>query len=126
MELLYQAKLMDHYRTPRNQAVLVNPSVSFVLHNPVCGDLVSVQLVIHEGYVVQIGLQAKGCVVSVASASLITERLLQNSCQAVCAFDENELLLLIGITLGPTRLKCGLLGLQAIQRAVMQYNKGLE
>lgn len=121
MEKLYQALLLDHYRNPRNAAVLQEYSSSAQQFNPLCGDSVAVQVQIKNGVVTAIGFQAVGCVISIASASLLSELMLNKSLDTICALGENEVRTLVGVSLGPTRLKCALLALHAVQEAISSY-----
>ena len=121
MEKLYQALLLDHYRSPRNAAVLQEYACSAQQFNPLCGDSVAVQVQIKDDLVTAIGFQAVGCVISIASASLLSELILNKSLDTICALGENEVRTLIGVALGPTRLKCALIALHAVQHAICSY-----
>lgn len=118
MKSLYQAQLLDHYQHPRNKGVLAGATVSSALHNPSCGDSVSIEAIIADGRVLKLAFQGSGCVISQATASLLTEKLIGKTVSEVQALDAAFVQDLIGMTLGPTRLKCALLPLEAIKQAM--------
>ncbi len=70
---LYQELILDHNRTPRNFGVLADANRSAVGHNPLCGDQLVVQLKVEDDRIVAVAFQGKGCAISKASASLMTE-----------------------------------------------------
>jgi nitrogen fixation NifU-like protein len=139
MSSLYQAELLDHYRNPRNRGELVHADFSSGQYNPSCGDRVQFQgrfltpagldqdVQTHDTQVQNtqdkleaIAFTGVGCVISQATASLLSERVLGYSPAQILALDKNFITELIGMELGPTRLKCALLPLEALQQGVAQ------
>lgn len=124
---LYQAELMDHYRHPRNQGALEVPDFSSGSCNPSCGDSVQFTGHIKNGVVVAVLFQGKGCVISQAAASMLTQSVLDKTMQEIMALNADSMLKLVGIALGPMRIKCALLPLEALQKGITAYdnnNKG--
>jgi nitrogen fixation NifU-like protein len=115
---LYQQTLMDHYRHPRNRGTLDNADFKSGLYNPSCGDKVSLEGCIQEGVLTAIAFEATGCVISLATASLLTELVIGKSVEDIAALNKEFLQTVIGIELGPIRLKCALLPLQALQEGI--------
>lgn len=115
MDDLAQANLLDHYRYPRNQGVLEHPTASREEHNPLCGDRVRVDLEIKDGIIADLRFSGRGCTISQASASMLTEELKGRSVDEAKAFGKEQLLDLIGIPIGYTRMKCALLSLKALK-----------
>src|SRR5215217_6872245 len=115
MDDLAQANLLDHYRHPRNQGVIEHPTVSREEHNPLCGDRVRLDLLIKDGLIEDLRFSGRGCTISQASASMLTEELKGRSIEEAKAFDKEQLLELIGIPIGYTRMKCALLSLKALK-----------
>lgn len=116
---IYQHELMDHYRCPRNRGLLTEYDFLSREHNPSCGDQVTVSGRFDaNGILRAIGFEAAGCVISVATGSLLFEHCLGTSRDQIMALDSATVLQLIGIELGPTRLKCALLPLQALQQGL--------
>jgi nitrogen fixation NifU-like protein len=73
LSALYQEVILDHYRRPRNKRELAAPTGTCSLKNPVCGDEVDVQIVVHDGIVSEVTFGGRGCSISQASASMMTE-----------------------------------------------------
>src|SRR5438105_9818504 len=109
MNDLYQAVLMDHYKRPRNASVLNKFSIQLSHFNPSCGDMVAIQALIEENIFVDVAIQAVGCVISVATASMLTEVIKGKSLDEIQLLDHSYIQKLLNMQLGPTRLKCALL-----------------
>jgi len=122
MKSLYQAQLLDHYQHPRNKGVLAGATVSSALHNPSCGDSVSIEAIIADGRVLQLAFQGSGCVISQATASLLTEKLMGKTIAEILDLDAAFVQHMIGMELGPTRLKCALLPVDALKEGVQACN----
>lgn len=120
MSSLYQAELLDHYRNPRNRGELAHPDFSSGQYNPSCGDKVQFQGRFLEDKLEAVAFTGVGCVISQATASLLGERVLGYSSAQILALDKDFIIKLIGMELGPTRLKCALLPLEALQQGVTQ------
>jgi nitrogen fixation NifU-like protein len=118
---LYQELLMDHYRAPHNQGALDVYDFCFIQRNSSCGDEVAVMGIIYENKVVSIGWVGKGCVISQATASILSEYVKNKSLDNILALDKDDLVAMIGMSLGPVRLLCGLLSLTALQCGVREY-----
>ncbi|RMH21119.1 MAG: SUF system NifU family Fe-S cluster assembly protein [Gemmatimonadetes bacterium] len=73
IDALYQRLILDHYRNPRNKAALARHSVEASRCNPVCGDEVTVQLVVEEGRIARAAFTGHGCSISQAAASMMTD-----------------------------------------------------
>lgn len=121
MNTLYQAILMDHYRNPRNKGTLAKPDMVSDQYNPSCGDSIQFHGVIEASKLTDIAFQAQGCVLSVATASLLSEQAKNKPVQEILAWDKQRVFSLIGMELGPVRIKCALLPLQALQEGIIHY-----
>ncbi len=118
MKDMYQEKLMDHYRSSRNRGKLENPSFTSGSYNPSCGDAIAMQGHIQDGLVTAVRFEGKGCIISQATASMLADHVRDMLLDDVIALNEKDIRALIGIDLGPTRLKCALLPLQALQEGI--------
>lgn len=119
MNNLYQEILMDHYRHPRNRGSLANPDFSSASHNPSCGDSVQFEGRVQDGMVTALAFEGKGCVISQAMASMLTEKLMGKTVSEILALDKEYVIGILGMQLGPTRLKCALLPLQALHEGLI-------
>lgn len=118
---LYQQELLDHYRHPRNRGVLPHAQVTTQTFNPSCGDKIAMQLSIQDGHLIEIRFQGEGCVISQAAASLLTEQTVQKPLSLLETLNKDFMLTLVGIPLGPTRLRCALLSLEALHEGLALY-----
>ncbi len=118
---IYKDIILDYYRNPRNFGELPNPDVRAKDSNPLCGDIIEMQLKINDGKVEDIRFQGKGCAISQASASMLTEVVKGKSLDDAKALGKPDVLELLGIDPGPTRIKCALLGLKVLKLGVYMY-----
>ena len=107
MENLYREHILDHYANPRNQGTLDDADVSCEWDNPVCGDVVRIDLRLENGRVSEARFSGQGCVISMASASMLTEEILGKTVEELKALQDEDMFGILGITLGPARAKCG-------------------
>ncbi len=115
MEDLYRDNIIDHYQNPRNYGTLDHPDISYEDSNPVCGDEIRMDLKVQDGRVVDARFQGHGCSISQASASMLTEDIIGKTLDEVKQIDKQYILDLLGIPLGPVRLKCALLSLKVLK-----------
>lgn len=113
--------LMDHYRRPRNRGVLETADFTSGRFNPSCGDSVSLQGYVDNGVLETLVFEGFGCVISQATASMLTEFAEGKTLKALEKLTKDDILEMIHIPLGPTRLKCALLALQALHRGIARY-----
>jgi len=115
VEDLYRDNIIDHYQNPRNYGTLEHPDISYEDSNPVCGDEIRMDLKTQDGRVVDARFQGHGCSISQASASMLTEEIIGKTLEEVKQIDKQYLLDMLGIPLGPVRLKCALLSLKVLK-----------
>lgn len=118
-EQLYREVILDHYRAPRNHGLLDPSDALAEGQNPLCGDEVTVSVRFGEGDVLeQVGFEGRGCAISQAATSMLTDLVKGRSSVEVASMSKDELLDQIGIPLSPVRLKCALLGLGVLKVAL--------
>ncbi len=120
---LYKEELLDHYRFPRHKGRLVHFDFSSGQHNPSCGDQVCFEVKLSNGMIVQIAFDGTGCVISQATASMVAELVKDKSIHFVIALTSHDIFTLIGMELGPTRAKCALISLHALQEGLHAHLK---
>lgn len=118
---LYQEELLDYYRNPRNRGELANFNISSGVLNPSCGDSVQIQALVHDGKVKEIKFAGSGCVISQSAASMLTEQVINKSLDEILNLDKDFMLSLVKIPLGPNRLRCALLALEALHKGINNY-----
>ena len=117
---LYQEHVLDHYKRPRGRGTLAEATVTFTDTNPLCGDRITVQLRVTDGVIVAARHDASGCAVSQASASMLFEELEGKNVADVLAFPNETILDEFGTSLSVSRVKCALLGLVAVKKALVK------
>lgn len=115
---LYREIILDHYRHPRNKGVLDPHDYSAQDVNPLCGDELRIDMRVKDGKVDEIKFSGRGCAVSQASASILTEMVEGMTLDEVKALTKDDLLEEIGIPVSPARLKCALLSLKVLKSGV--------
>lgn len=120
MDDLYRDYILEHYRRPHNFGVIEDPTASFEGSNPLCGDRITLQLGVKDGVVDRVGFTGRGCAISQASASLLTDEIKGKPVAEVEAFRADDLLDLLGIEISPARLKCAMLSHETLQKALAE------
>jgi nitrogen fixation protein NifU and related proteins len=118
MDDLYRDYILEHYRRPHNFGVIDAPTASFEGSNPLCGDRITLQIGVDGGVVERVGFTGRGCAISQASASLLTDEIKGKPLAEVEAFRADDLLDLLGIEISPARLKCAMLSHETLQKAL--------
>jgi len=121
MDELYRDFILDHYRNPRNAGKLEAPDATFEDNNPLCGDKIRVDIKLRDGVVDDIKFSGRGCAISQASASLLTESVKGKSLAEVARIGKEDVLENLGIAISAARLKCALLGLKVLKQALAIY-----
>jgi nitrogen fixation NifU-like protein len=118
MEELYREQILDHYKRPHNFGRLEEFDLEFEDNNPFCGDEQHVMIKLDgEGRVAEIAFEGKGCAISTAATSLLTDELSGKSREELLQLPKEFVLELLGIEISATRLKCALLGLKVVKGA---------
>lgn len=133
---LYQEVILDHYRSPRNKRDLEETTHTVTMNNPLCGDVIDLLLMVKGGRISDVSFQGKGCSISQASASMMTERLkgrsldealalsgtftrmLHGDSEAAGDAELGDLRALAGVSKFPVRVKCALLAWNCLQELV--------
>jgi len=119
---IYREIILDHYRNPRNKGKLPNADVSTHDSNPLCGDEIDMHLKVEQGRIKDIKFEGRGCAISQASASMLTEMVLDKPLTAVKDLAKEDILENIGLmNLGPARIKCALLSLKVLKMGMINY-----
>ena len=119
----YRENLLDHYRNPRQHGRIDAPTVSHEDLNPLCGDMIHIDLTIDDNRVADARFSGHGCAVSQAAASMLLEEIVGKPVAEVAAFGRDDLLELLGVPLSPARLKCALLSLGVLRAGL--HNAGV-
>jgi nitrogen fixation NifU-like protein len=115
---LYREQILEHYKHPQNFGPLDVFDLEFEDSNPFCGDEQHVWIRLDESdRVAEVGFEGRGCAISTAATSLLTEELQGKTRQELLALPKEFVLELLGIEISATRIKCALLGLKIVKSA---------
>ncbi len=120
---IYREIILDHYSNPRNAGKIEKPDAEATQDNPLCGDRITIQLVVKKGKITNIKFSGQGCAISQASASLLTEMVIGKPIEYAKKTDQKTIFGAIGGDPGPSRAECALLALSALRAAVERYEK---
>jgi nitrogen fixation NifU-like protein len=116
---LYREEILDHYYSSAHRGRLESPDLISDLDNPLCGDEVHLELGLGaDGRISQVRFEGHGCVISQAATSLLADRVEGATLDDVRRITPADVVKILGVPLSPTRMKCGLLGWKALQKAV--------
>jgi nitrogen fixation NifU-like protein len=136
MDDIYNEIILDHYSNPCNRGKLENPTIIMEGVNPLCGDEISLYLLIENDYIKDVKFDGKGCSISQASASMMTEAIKGNGLSEVVSiidafkkmiqgeevsFDLGDLVAFKGLRKFPSRVKCALLAWNTLQKALDEF-----
>ena len=115
---IYRENILDHYKHPRHRGTLEKADITYEDANPLCGDKIRMDLKIDDGKISDIRFSGVGCSISQAAASMLCEEVQGKSLDEVKKIGRDDVLEMLGIELGPVRLKCGLLALKTLKAGV--------
>jgi len=120
-EDMYKEELLEHYRTPQNYGRIEKADVKYRDFNPVCGDEIEIYIKVKKGVVEDVKFIGKGCAISQAAASILTEHVKAKKLQEVRGISNEQMLKLLPIKVSHLRIKCALLALKAIQKGLLMH-----
>ena len=120
MDNLYRDFILEHYREPHNKGVLDHYDLAFADANPTCGDELSMTLQLDEARerVTDVAFDGRGCAISQAAASLLTDELRGKTVAELTELAATDVVPSLGVPIGPARMKCALLAWKVLQGAV--------
>lgn len=116
---IYREVILDHAENPRNTGNIQNPTNSVIVYNPLCGDKIKMDVMIKKNKVVDVRFQGQGCAISKAASSLVTEWAKGKTKEELKKMTKKDMMNLLKIELGPNRIKCVLLPLEALQKLLI-------
>lgn len=118
MDDLYRDEILEHYRNPHNFGILEAPTTSKEGANPLCGDRITLMLAIDDnGTVENVAFTGRGCAISQASASMLTDEIKGKSLDEISHMGSQDVLDNLGIEISPARMKCAMLSLETLRDA---------
>lgn len=119
---IYRENILDHYRDPHHHGLFETADISEQGHNPICGDELGISLQLGENNTVSdICWTGHGCAISQASMSMLSDQLIGMPLANVLKLDKQTVFDMLGIPVGPARMKCALLSLRTVQKGIMKH-----
>jgi len=118
MDDLYRQYILEHYREPRHHGHLDQPDIVSADTNPLCGDRVELDLKVEDGRVTEVGFVGRGCAISQASASMLTEKIEGATLEELRMLTPDDILEMLGVEIGPARQRCALLSLRVLHEGI--------
>ncbi|MBI4250091.1 iron-sulfur cluster assembly scaffold protein [Candidatus Uhrbacteria bacterium] len=115
---LYSETILDHYRYPRHRGSLLRPSARVVQHNPLCGDVIKLDIAVRDSKVVDTRFLGAGCAISQAATSLLLDSIQGKNIRSLERLTRQNVIDLLGISVSKAREQCAQLGLTALQKAI--------
>lgn len=127
---LYADIILDHWRNPQNFGELKNSDLAAYELNPLCGDEVKIQLKMKtancQQQIADCKFTGNGCAISTAATSILTEFIKGKKLIELAKLTEKDAISLLGIEIGPARLKCAILPLIVLKKALIIFNEKIE
>jgi nitrogen fixation NifU-like protein len=141
LESIFRELILDHYRKPRNKGALEEPTVTVAMRNPLCGDEIELMLRIEDDRIADLRFKGQGCSISQAAVSMMTEKIRGAALDDAVALERRfldlmhgdesagedralgDLRALQGVAKLPVRIKCALLGFNALDEAIRAYRQ---
>ena len=118
-EYMYQENILEHYKSPHNFGTLPSANASAKESNPLCGDVMELQLKVEDGVIRAAKFSGKGCAISIASASMLTDELRGKTVEEAKKLDKEHVLEMLGVPVSPGRQKSAFLSLKTLKIALM-------
>lgn len=120
MNEMFTEIIMDYYRNPRNRGKVAHAECTARDTNTLCGDTLEMSMKFDKGNIAEVKFDGKGCAISQAAASMLTEFVEGKPVSSVKDLSKDDVLRLLNIPISPVRLKCALLGLKVMKLAAYQ------
>ncbi|HEX8994538.1 MAG TPA: SUF system NifU family Fe-S cluster assembly protein [Ktedonobacterales bacterium] len=118
MDDIYRQYILEHYREPRNHGKLEHPTLHAGDTNPLCGDRLEFDLAVDDDRVTAVRFSGRGCAISQATASMLTERIEGATLDELRALKPDDIFEMLGVEIGPARQRCALLSLRVLHQCI--------
>jgi nitrogen fixation protein NifU and related proteins len=123
MDELFRENILEHHRHPRCHGTLDDATTTVEDANPLCGDHIRMDFRVKEGVLEAVRFSGQGCSISQAAASMLCEQVQGRKLDEIKALGRQDVLDMLGIELGPVRLKCALLALKTLKAGIWGVNQ---
>jgi len=122
-EGIYRENILDHYKNPHNKGEIENADIKFTENNPLCGDVITINLKLNDHKVEDMKFSGVGCAISQSATSMLTDEIIGKSLEEVKKIKREDIVNLLGIDVGPVRTKCAVLGLVGVKEGIKEFEK---
>jgi len=120
-EGMYRENILDHYKNPHNHGEIKDADIKFTENNPLCGDVITVNIKLNDSKVEDIKFHGRGCAISQSAASMLTDEIRGKTLKEVKNLQREDIVNMLGIDIGVVRVKCAMLGLVAIKEGIKEF-----
>jgi len=120
-EGIYRENILDHYKNPHNKGEIENAEITFTENNPLCGDVITINLKLNEHKVEEMKFNGRGCAISQSATSMLTDEVIGKTLDEIKNIKREDVVDLLGIEIGPVRTKCAVLGLVAVKEGIKEF-----
>ena len=120
---IYREEILEHYKDPQNFGKPTGFTKMNSQYNPFCGDSVTIYLTLNGDSITGCAFTGKGCAISIAAASILTEFVKRKKTTALTKMTEKDMLTLLGVEVSETRKKCALLALSTLKDCLIESQK---
>lgn len=121
---MYADTILDYYRNPHNYGHITDAEIKAKDFNPLCGDEIEINIKLNGASVKDIKFSGKGCAISQAAASMLTELVMGKKLDEVAKLGKQDVLNMLGIPISAVRIKCALLSLKVLKVGVYSHIGG--
>jgi len=114
-EDMYQENILEHFRNPHNYGSLSGYSAADREVNPLCGDIIEMQVIIEKDRIREIKFSGKGCAISQAAASMLTDEVRGKTVKEAMMMEKQDITKMLGVEISAARQKCAFLGLKVLK-----------
>jgi len=119
---IYTQNIIDHYKNPRNYGDIKNPSTTSKMENLTCGDSMEVFVLIENEKICDLKFTGNGCALSQSAMSILSEKVIGKNISEVKNIKKNDIVKMLGISVGKRRLKCVSLGISTLHKAIAKFD----
>jgi nitrogen fixation NifU-like protein len=122
-EAMYKEIILEHYREPHNAGTIEGADIRHKELNQSCGDAIEIFVALDGDRVKDVRFEGQGCAISQASVSILTDEIKGRTLAEISALGMADMFRMLGVAVGPTRIKCALLGLKTLQAGIAARRK---
>ena len=120
-EGMYRENILDHYKNPHNKGEIKDAEIKFTENNPLCGDVITVNIKLNGSKVGDVKFRGRGCAISQSAASMLTDEIEGKTLKEVKNLRREDIVNMLGIDIGVVRTNCATLGLVAVKNGIKEF-----